>query len=135
MERLAHDLRLACMRLSRGIRFDARNEVPPHLFSVLARLDVRAHTAAELATAERVSPPSMSKSVAALLERGLVAREPDPDDGRRSILTLAPPGQELLARQRRARDVWVALRLEELTESERQVLAQAAGLLDRVATG
>lgn len=135
VEHLAHDLRLACMRISRGVRFDSRNAIQPHLFSVLARLDAAARTSAELATLERVSPPSMSKSVGALLERGLVRRDPDPQDGRQSILSLTPEGSAFLARQREARDAWMAERLEGLTAEERAVLARATDLLNRVVAG
>lgn len=135
IEQVAHDLRLACMRISRGVRFDQRNEIQPHLFSVLARLDAASRTAAELAAIERVSPPSMSKSVGVLVERGFVRRDADPDDGRQSILSLTPDGEDFLARQRQARDDWMTERLEGLTEEERAVLERATVLLNRVAAG
>ncbi len=58
--------------------------------SALARLDrTGPTTAAELARLERISPQSMGATLAALEERGLVRRVPDPADGRRSILSLS----------------------------------------------
>src|SRR6476469_9682225 len=85
---LAGELRLACMRISRRVRFESTDVVAPHQFSVLARLEETPRTPRELADIERVSAPSMSRTVAALVERGLVLRADDPTDGRQVILSL-----------------------------------------------
>src|SRR5450759_2748658 len=58
---LANDLRLACMRISRRVRFESMQAVAPHQYSVMARLDKTALTPRELADIERVSPPSMTR--------------------------------------------------------------------------
>src|SRR5471030_566656 len=79
---LANDLRLACMRISRRVRFESTQVVAPHQFSVMARLEGTVLTPRELAEIERVSPPSMTRTVAALVELGLVSRRGDPLDGR-----------------------------------------------------
>src|SRR5580658_5221579 len=73
--------------------------------SALARLDrTGPTTAAELARLERISPQSMGATLGALEDRGLVRRAPDPDDGRRLIMSLSDEGQQLLRRRRRARN-------------------------------
>ena len=49
---LANDIRLSCMRISRRVRFESDRELPPHQFSVLARLEDAPRTNSELAEIE-----------------------------------------------------------------------------------
>ena len=130
---LANDLRLACMRISRRVRFESTDLVAPHQFSVMARLEETPRTPRELADIERVSAPSMSRTVAALVERGLVLRADDPTDGRQVILSLTPEGARTLKDIRRRRDEWMASRIKDLSAEEREVLTRASEILLRVA--
>ena len=57
---LASELRLACMRISRRIRFESTHLVAPHQFSVLCRLQEAPRTPGELAEIEKVSAGSSS---------------------------------------------------------------------------
>ena len=132
-DRLTSDLRMACMRISRRVRFESTAPVAPHQFSVLARLEERPSTPKELAAIEKVSAPSMTRTVAGLVEAGLVARADDPTDGRQVILSLTPEGRTTIRDIRRRRDQWFAARLERLTDDERTLLAAATVLLERVA--
>ena len=132
-DRLTSDLRMACMRISRRVRFESTAPVAPHQFSVLARLEEAPRTPKELAAFEKVSAPSMTRTVAGLVEGGLVARADDPTDGRQVILSLTAEGRRTIRDIRRRRDQWFAARLEKLTDDERAVLAQATALLERVA--
>ena len=131
---LANDLRLACMRISRRVRFESTQVVAPHQFSVMARLEGTALTPRELAGIERVSPPSMTRTVAALVERGLVSRRDDPMDGRQVFISLTPRGLVLLKETRRKRDAWMATRLKGISADERDVLVKASVILNRVAS-
>jgi DNA-binding MarR family transcriptional regulator len=90
-------------------------------------------TPSELAEVERVQPPTMTKLVAKLEERGLVQRNPHPTDRRQVILSVTEPGREILGQFDRARDEWVSRRLAELSAEEREVLRRAAEILHRVA--
>jgi DNA-binding MarR family transcriptional regulator len=103
--------------------------------SALARLDrTGPTTAAELARLERISPQSMGATVAALEERGLVRRAPDPADGRRSILSLSGDGRALLQRRRSARSEHLSEALESaFTPAEVKQLQAAAPLIERLA--
>jgi len=103
--------------------------------SALARLDrTGPTTAAELARLERISPQSMGATVAALEERGLVGRAPDPADGRRSILSLSADGRALLQRRRSARSEHLSAALESaFTRAEVKQLQAAAPLIERLA--
>ena len=122
------------MRISRRVRFESAQDVAPHQFSVMARLECTALTPGELAGIERVSPPSMTRTVAALVERGLVARQDDPLDGRQVFISLTPQGLLLLKETRRKRDAWMATRLKGISADEREVLAKASVILTRVAS-
>lgn len=91
-------------------------------------------TLGELATAERIQPPSMTRIVSALEERGLVAREPDANDRRLVIVRLADEGKAMLAADRRRRDAWLNQRLRELTADEREALRLAVPVLEKLAS-
>jgi DNA-binding MarR family transcriptional regulator len=89
-------------------------------------------TPGELAEHEKVQPPSMTRVIAVLEERGLVLREPHSTDRRQVILTVTPDGRDLVQRVRRRREAWLAQRLQELTPEERQILRQAAPILEKI---
>jgi DNA-binding MarR family transcriptional regulator len=103
--------------------------------AALARLDRDGPaSSAELARAEQISPQSMGATVAALEARGLVARRPDPDDGRRSILTLTDDGATALRARRSASTGRIAAVLAaDFTPAERARLRAAAPLVERLA--
>lgn len=129
---LATDLRLACQRISRRIRYEGTHDIAPHQASVLFRLETP-RTPGELADIERVSAPSMTRTLGCLVDAGLVRREPHPTDGRQVLVSLTPEGEGLARAIRRRRDSWMAGRLEGLTPEQRAVLAEAAPLLLEVA--
>jgi DNA-binding MarR family transcriptional regulator len=88
-------------------------------------------TPGELAATERVKPPSMTRIVAALEERGLVTREPSPDDGRVVHVVVTAEGRRTYEEYQQRRDEWLHRRLKGLTGEERAVLARAAELMER----
>ena len=102
--------------------------------SALQSLDAAgALTPRELADVERVQPPTMTRIMARLEERGLIQRTPHPTDGRQAILAPSAQGRELLVEYQRVRDEWLANRIADLTQSERDALAAAADILVRIA--
>ncbi len=132
---LAAELRTAVLRTSRRLRQErSTDDVTPGQYSVLAVLDRQGPcTPRELALHEHVQPPSMTRTVAALADLGLVDRTEHPTDGRQVLVALTPTGLEVVRETRRRRDAWLARRLAELTPAERDTLADAAALLLRVA--
>src|SRR5215831_7500537 len=95
---LATELRDGITRLNRRLRqVRPLGEITQTQLSALTSLELAgALTPRELAEAERVQPPTMTKIVAKLEERGLVQRTPHPTDGRQVILAPSPAGRELL---------------------------------------
>jgi DNA-binding MarR family transcriptional regulator len=71
----------------------------------------------------------------ALEAMGLVTRTPHPTDGRQVVLGLTGSARELLAAEGRARDAWLAERLQELSPEERAVLREAAGIMGKLVAG
>src|SRR3954465_9319543 len=108
-EQLAKTLREAITRLNRRVR-QAR-PVGDLTFSQLSALTslqlAGALTPRELADVERVQPPTMTKIVGKLEERGLVARTPHPTDGRQVILAATEEGRAVYAQFERARNEWL----------------------------
>jgi DNA-binding MarR family transcriptional regulator len=134
LSRVSNDLRLAVMRISRRIRFESADELAPHQFSVLCRLEESPRTPRELADHEKVSAPSMTRTVNGLVARGLVLRADDPTDGRQIILSLTREAKTVLRDTRRKRDQWMAVRLKRLSPQEQDILRQASAILTQVAS-
>jgi DNA-binding MarR family transcriptional regulator len=134
---LAHDLRLAVMRLSRRLR-NQRVDTSVTLTHLAALSTLKRHGPmgpGELAAHERVQPPSMTRVVVALEGMGLVTRTPHPTDGRQVIIGLTDVAEELLSAEARAREAWLSGRLQELSGQERAVLREAAAIMDNLAGG
>ncbi len=132
---LAPQLRDAITRLNRRVR-QARpvGDLTVTQLSALTSLNLAgALTPRELADVERVQPPTMTKIVAKLEERGLVQRTPHPTDGRQVILAATEGGRAVLEQFERARNEWLATRLAALTEDERETLRRAADILQGIA--
>ena len=88
-----------------------------------------------LADAERVRPPTMTRTVQGLEAAGLVQREQRPDDRRIVNISATPRGVEVLQAARARRVAALASALEALGERDRRTLERAAELLDGLASG
>ena len=87
-----------------------------------------------LADREHVQPPSMTRTVSALVVVGLVARNEHPTDRRQVLVTITAAGEQEVRETKRRRDAWLAKRLADLTLAERATLAEATEILRRIAT-
>jgi DNA-binding MarR family transcriptional regulator len=131
----ARDLRVVFSRLRRRLKdFATGSDLTPSQTSVLIRLwKEGASSTSELAGAERVRPQSMATIVAALEGYGLIRRAPDPDDGRRQVITLTKDGRKRAESDRQAREEWLARALQDqFSERERRVIVEALSLLQRL---
>ena len=130
---LAAELRVALMRSVRRIRQQRSSQaLTDGQYSVLAALFRSPHTPRELADREHVQPPSMTRTINALEEAGLVQRADDPDDRRQVIVALTEQGRQEVKETLRRRDAWLAQQLAKLEPEERAVLAQAVEIMRRV---
>ncbi|TLH66375.1 MarR family transcriptional regulator [Mycolicibacterium aubagnense] len=102
--------------------------------AALSRLDRGGPaSAAELARVEQISPQAMRVTLGDLESRGLVQRQPDPNDGRRVVMSLTASGVELVRHKRDARArLFAKILAEEFTDTELRVLARAAPLIERL---
>jgi DNA-binding MarR family transcriptional regulator len=128
-------MRPSLLRLTRIIR-NQRVDLSVTLtqLTAMATLNKRGPmSAGELAACERVQPPSMTKVLAHLEERGLVQRAAHPTDRRQAIIAISAAGVALLDSERRSRDAWLAQRLARLTADERALLHSVLPLLDKLA--
>lgn len=131
----AQDLRVAFNRLQRRMReVAASNDLTPPQVSALTRLDKgEVLTASGLAALERVRPQSMAATLAALEQRGLIRRDPDPSDGRRQLVTLTGAGRARVEGNRHAREEWLPRTMaQRYTREELASLMEAIALLDRL---
>jgi DNA-binding MarR family transcriptional regulator len=131
---LADRLHSASIRLLRQLRRqDAASGVSaPHLSALSVLVFAGERTLGELAAAEGVRPPSMTRIVRNLERDGLVAREEDPGDRRVTRVRATPRGERLLQEGRERRVAELAGRLEALPEDDRRALREAVAVLDRL---
>jgi DNA-binding MarR family transcriptional regulator len=103
--------------------------------SALSRLDrAGPATASALARVEQISPQSMGATLGGLEARGLVARRPDPEDGRRVVLSVTEAGRQVLRNKRTARIEQITQALSSgFTPAELDALMTAAPLIERLA--
>ena len=103
--------------------------------SALAQIDRSGPIAiADLARLHQIAPQTMGSAVASLEKHGLVTRTPDPDDRRRTLLTVGDAGRDRLHSSRDAVSGRMAVALgESFTDDEVAILAAAAPLLERLA--
>ncbi|MFB9238181.1 MarR family winged helix-turn-helix transcriptional regulator [Plantactinospora siamensis] len=123
----ARDLVVLFRRLRGRMRDISTNGLTPSQASVLLRLDKDgASSTTLLATAEGVRPQSMTATLNGLRERGLIERHPDPEDGRRTVITLSEAGRAQVGDDRRGRRDWLAQTLEERLTPEQLALVNTA---------
>lgn len=130
----ARDIKVVFSRLRRRLRDVAVDGLTPSQTAVLTRLWKEGPSSASvLAGAEQIRPQSMATILAALGQRGFIQRTPDPNDGRRQVVSLTPAGQRRAESDRRAREEWLARAIQErYTEAERRVIVDALSLLERL---
>ncbi|MEV6206548.1 MarR family transcriptional regulator [Kitasatospora sp. NPDC051914] len=128
-------LRSSTMRLARRLRHQRVEEsLSPTEMGVLGTLArCGKATPGELARREHVQPPSMTRIIAMLEEKGLVRREPHPDDRRQVVVSSTEQAEAILMESRRRRNAWLAELAEGLTEEEWALVRAAAPALYKLA--
>jgi DNA-binding MarR family transcriptional regulator len=132
---LAPALRSAVTRLARRLRQEAAlgDEMTPTRFTALATVEREGPlTHGELAQAEQVAPPTMTRVVSHLEELGYVERTADPSDRRFVLIAVTPAGRAFLEGFRVRRNAALGRRLAQLSPAERSTLEAAVPLLERL---
>ena len=132
---LASALRISVMRLSRRLRNerDASDDLTANQLAVLGTLFREGSlTVGDLAAAEKVQPPSMTRTVSCLADKHLINRDPHPTDKRVVVVSLNDAGQAVIIESRRRKEAWLNHRLKELSAAERQILRDAAPIIERL---
>ena len=131
----SREVRAVIRRLRRRIlKASEAEDITVGQATLLARLSDRGGvTASELAAGEGVRHQSMTATIAPLAALGLVERRPDPDDGRRLLITLTAEGRRRVEEDRQARKEWLAGQLQDkCTEEERRTVIAAMAVLERL---
>lgn len=131
---IAGRLHSAAIRLLRTLRRedDGSGLSAPRLSALSVVVFAGPLSLAELAAAEQVKPPTMSRIVDALVERGLVTREAKPGDRRSVRIMATAEGSQLLDTGRERRVQALIARLDRLADSERRALGRGIEILERV---
>ena len=131
-EALAQRLHAAAIHLLRRLRAEdaASGLTAPRLSALSVLVFGGPCSPGELAAAEQVRPPTISRLVAELERDGLVRRETDPEDARRQRLHATRAGEALLKAGRARRVARLTAALAELPEGDRRLLERAAPLLE-----
>jgi DNA-binding MarR family transcriptional regulator len=127
----ARDLVVLFRRLRSRLRAVPSAGLTPSQTSVLLRLKREgASSTTVLAMVEGVRPQSMTATLNDLDGQGLIERQPDPEDGRRSIITLSQAGQDRVGNDRQGRQDWLATSMEaRFTADQLDTINEALALL------
>jgi DNA-binding MarR family transcriptional regulator len=129
------EMRLTIQRVARRIRSMASDEsITEGQRSVLFALaNLGPQTLGSLSEQERVTPPSMNRTINALVKAGLVTRVGAADDGRKVTIDLSDDGRTFIVETRRKRDTWFTQKLAGLTPEQREILDQSVAILREIA--
>ncbi|MEA3051538.1 MAG: hypothetical protein QOG72_441 [Sphingomonadales bacterium] len=133
LQELASGLQSAAVRLLRMVRRDdAEGDISPPRLSALAVLVAGGATSlAQLAAAEEVAAPTMSRLVEGLVRDGLATREAHPGNRRKVRIAATEEGRQRLAKARERRVRALRERLRRLADSEQRALARGIEVLER----
>ncbi len=128
------ELRILIQKVARRIRNNrASDDLGDSQLGVLFRLEGGDQSPGELAAHERVTAPSMNRTLNGLEQAGLVARHPAIEDARRVRVSLTPAGRAQIAETRALRTAWFSQRVADLTADERRALLAVTPILRRLA--
>jgi len=133
LEETAARLRRSVTRLNRRLRQNSLSDVSPAQASMLATIEkLSKPTLGDLAKAEQIQPPSVTRLVQSLVDANLCTRTVDENDRRAQRVELTALGRKELQSIRRKKTVWLSSRLEELSASDQKKAAELATLLEKI---
>jgi DNA-binding MarR family transcriptional regulator len=130
----ANRLYLALARTGRSLRTTSEAPIGPGSFSTLWTITASGPTRlSDLARAEGVTRPTMTRIVDALEQRGYVTRQPDPGDGRAQLVVATRRGRALISQGRAIRVKALAARIETLPPEQAALIEATITLLESLA--
>jgi DNA-binding MarR family transcriptional regulator len=132
--KVADRLHSAAIHLLRRVRKQdaATGEGPARLSALSVLVFGGSITLGELAAAEHVRPPTMTRIVTGLEQSGLARRMMDPTDARRVRICATGKGVRLLQRGRKRRIEYLAGHLEVLADGELAALKKGVSILEKL---
>ena len=129
------ELRIVIQRIARRIRSNrADGDLGDSQLSVLFRLALHGPaTPTELAAFERVTPPSMNRTLNGLEGAGLITRTKSPDDARKVVIDITPAATAFLNETRRLRTAWFSQQMAKLDPPDHDALTLALPILRKLA--
>lgn len=129
-------LRAAIVLLARRLRHqfagdEALNATEMAVLGRIARCGPM--TPSQLARAEHMRPPSMTKVIDNLKKHGFLRCEPHPTDGRRYWVVCTEAAEAFIAATTQARSQWLTIRVADLSEADRRDICSATMVLTRLA--
>jgi DNA-binding MarR family transcriptional regulator len=120
------------LRIESGLRSTG---IPISQLAVLGRIiDEGPATAAALAAGEHVTQQAIAQSLATLKQRGLVEKQADPSDGRKSLVSATAAGRKLMEAIAASREEWITRAIDAAVKpEERPLLKEAIELIERIA--
>jgi DNA-binding MarR family transcriptional regulator len=131
---VADRLHSAAIHLLRRVRKQdvATGEGPARLSALSVLVFGGPKTLGELAAAEQIKPPTMSRIVAGLVRSKLVVITRDPSDARRMNIRATVRGTRLLRKGRELRIRYLAEHLSVLTGEELALVSAAVNVLEKL---
>ena len=133
-EALADQLHSAAIHLLRKLRREdaASGLNAPRLSALSVVVFAGPVTLGDLAAAEQVRPPAMTRIVDALAKLGLVVKKKNAQDARSTLIHATAAGKKLLIQGRERRVRALAAQIAVLDSGERKILGRGAEVLRRV---
>jgi DNA-binding MarR family transcriptional regulator len=133
LEETAARPRRSVTRLNRRLRQNSLADVSPAQASMLATIEKLVKpTLGDLAKAEQIQPPSVTRLVQSLVDGDLCTRTVDENDRRAQRVELTAHGRKELQSIRRKKTVWLSSRLEELSATDQKKANELATLLEKI---
>jgi DNA-binding MarR family transcriptional regulator len=129
-------LRAAVLILARRLRHQVadQGDLSATDLAVLGRIGrCGPMTPGQLARAEHVQPPSMTKIIERLEGLELLRRDPHPTDRRQYLVSRTAAGEAFVEASRALRTTWLVSHLDGLSADDRRLIAAAAPALGRLA--
>jgi DNA-binding MarR family transcriptional regulator len=126
-------LRRVITQANRRLRQSSLGDISPAQASMLGTIEkIGAPSLGEIATVEQIQPPSVTRLVATLVDKGLVTRTVDATDRRSQRVTLTSRGKKELQRIRERKTEFLEQRIGALTPQQQQDLARSLAVLEHL---